>query len=73
VNIEAIDSEAKWLLDKLVNAYRDKSEADRNYYQGRVDQLAWVKGQLLRDNTHNNCSYCAAGEAYNHNPEEVNA
>jgi len=49
MNSEAIDSEAKWVLDKLTSAYRDKSEADRNYYQGRIDQLAWVKGQLLRE------------------------
>ena len=49
MNSEAIDSEAKWVLDKLMNAYRDKSETDRNYYQGRVDQLAWVKGQLLME------------------------
>ena len=49
MNSEIIDSEAKWVLDKLTSAYRDKSEADRNYYQGRIDQLAWVKGQLLRE------------------------
>ena len=71
MNMEAIDSEAKWVLDKLANAYRDKSEVDRNYYQGRVDQLAWIKYQIMMDNIHNNCRYCAAGEAYNHNPEEV--
>jgi len=49
MNSEAIDSEAKWVLDKLTSAYRDNSEADRTYYQGRADQLAWVKGQLLRE------------------------
>ncbi len=30
-------SEAEWVLDRLANA---QGEADRAYYQGRIDQLA---------------------------------
>ena len=42
-----LDSEGEWLLDKLFTAYsKDGSPADRNYYQGRLDQLAQVRGFL---------------------------
>ena len=30
-------NEAEWVLDRLANA---QGEADRAYYQGRIDQLA---------------------------------
>jgi len=49
MNVNIIDNEAKWVLAELASAYRDKSENNRNYYQGRVDQLAWVKGQLIKE------------------------
>jgi hypothetical protein len=47
-DIECIlNTEAEWLLERLSLAYgKDGSEADRNYYQGRVDQLAQVRGVL---------------------------
>ena len=42
-----LDSEGEWLLDKLFAAYsKDGSPADRNYYQGRLDQLAQVRRYL---------------------------
>ena len=42
-----LDTEGKWLLDKLFTAYsKDGSPADRNYYQGRLDQLAQVRSFL---------------------------
>ena len=36
------------------------------------EAYANLMSNAAKDN-HNNCSYCAAGEAYNHNPEEVRA
>lgn len=42
-----LNTDAEWLLDRLSSAYtKDGTEADRNYYQGRVDQLAQVRGLL---------------------------
>ena len=42
-----LNTEAEWLLERLSSAYFEGgSEADRNYYQGRVDQLAQVRGIL---------------------------
>ncbi len=42
-----LNTEAEWLLERLSSAYsKGGSEADRNYYQGRVDQLAQVRGIL---------------------------
>jgi hypothetical protein len=40
----ALNVEGEWLLEKLSFAYtKEGNEADRNYYQGRVDQLAQVR------------------------------
>ena len=36
------------------------------------EAYANLMSNAAKDN-HKNCSYCAAGEAYNHNPEEVKA
>lgn len=39
-----LNTEAEWLLERLSSAYFEGgSEADRNYYQGRIDQLAQVR------------------------------
>ena len=39
-----LNVEGEWLLEKLSFAYtKEGNEADRNYYQGRVDQLAQVR------------------------------
>lgn len=44
-NIEkALEDEVKWVMDMLINSPFDT--ADRNYYQGRLDQLAMVRGLL---------------------------
>ena len=37
------EEEAKWLFDQL---YYAESEESRAYYQGRIDQLAWVLRSL---------------------------
>lgn len=37
------EEESKWLFDRL---YYAESESDRAYYQGRIDQLAWVLRSL---------------------------
>lgn len=37
------EEEAKWLFDQL---YYSDSEESRAYYQGRIDQLAWVLRSL---------------------------
>ena len=40
----ALNVEGEWLLEKLSFAYsKEGNEADRNYYQGRLDQLAQVR------------------------------
>lgn len=55
-NLEmALNVEGEWLLEKLSFAYtKEGNEADRNYYQGRLDGLAQVRrilghNQLLRE------------------------
>lgn len=44
-NLEmALNVEGEWLLEKLSFAYtKEGNEADRNYYQGRLDGLAQVR------------------------------
>ena len=37
----ALNVEGEWLLEKLMEEF--KSESSRNYYQGRLDQLAQVR------------------------------
>ena len=40
----ALNVEGEWLLEKLSFAYsKEGNEADRNYYQGRLDGLAQVR------------------------------
>ena len=39
-----INEEAEWVLDQLMNSPFDT--ANRNYYQGRLDQLAQVRRLL---------------------------
>lgn len=41
---QALMAEAKWVMDRLVNSAFDTP--DRNYYQGRLDQLAEVRRLL---------------------------
>ena len=46
-----LNVEAEWVLERLASATETN---DRNYYQGRIDQLAQVRrllghGQLLRE------------------------
>ena len=44
-NLEmALNVEGEWLLEKLMKEF--KSESSRNYYQGRIDQLAQVRRLL---------------------------
>jgi hypothetical protein len=38
---QMLNVEGEWLLEKLVEEF--KNENSRNYYQGRVDQLAQVR------------------------------
>jgi hypothetical protein len=37
-------SEAEWVLDRLADCVPD--DINRNYYQGKLDQLAQVRGFL---------------------------
>lgn len=39
----ALNVEAEWVMERLISAYGEGGEADRNYYQGRIDQLAQVR------------------------------
>ena len=46
----ALNVEGEWLLERLSFAYsKEGNEADRNYYQGRLDGLAQVR-RILRHN-----------------------
>jgi hypothetical protein len=38
---QMLNVEGEWLLEKLMEEF--KNENSRNYYQGRVDQLAQVR------------------------------
>ena len=47
-----LNTEVEWVMDSLINSPFDT--ADRNYYQGRLDQLAQVRRylghpQIMRD------------------------
>ena len=39
----ALNVEAEWVMERLISAYGEGGEANRNYYQGRIDQLAQVR------------------------------
>ena len=39
-----LNTEAEWVLERLGESL--SSETDRNYYQGRIDQLAQVRRYL---------------------------
>lgn len=39
-----IEEEANWLFSKLSENLNNENQ--RNYYQGRIDQLAWILSQL---------------------------
>jgi len=39
-----LNVEAEWVLEKLMEEF--KNENSRNYYQGRIDQLAQVRRLL---------------------------
>jgi hypothetical protein len=39
-----LNVEVEWVMDRLINSPFDT--ADRNYYQGRLDQLAQVRRYL---------------------------
>jgi hypothetical protein len=39
-----LNVEVEWVMDSLINSPLDT--ADRNYYQGRLDQLAQVRRYL---------------------------
>ena len=42
-----LNTEGEWIMDKLSLAYsKEGNPADRNYYQGRLDQLAQVRRYL---------------------------
>ena len=42
-----LNVEGEWLLERLSLAYsKEGNPADRNYYQGRLDQLAQVRRYL---------------------------
>jgi hypothetical protein len=44
-NLEmALNVEAEWVLERLSESFT--SDTDRNYYQGRLDQLAQVRRYL---------------------------
>ena len=36
-----LNTEAEWVLERLSESFT--SDTDRNYYQGRIDQLAQVR------------------------------
>ena len=41
---QMLNVEGEWLLEKLMEEF--KNENSRNYYQGRIDQLAQVRRLL---------------------------
>lgn len=41
---EEIEQEAAWIFEMLHSSFSEKSE--RNYYQGRIDQLAWISRRV---------------------------
>lgn len=74
-------------LDKHFKAWEIEGAAGELRYQatprgsiigfyGYAANYEEAYNNLMRNaakDNHANCSYCAAGEAYNHNPEEVRA
>ena len=68
-----LNVEAEWVLERLSTG----TEAnDRNYYQGRLDQLAQVRRylsmpQIMREREHTECAYCEAGIAEQHLAERA--
>jgi hypothetical protein len=68
-----LNVEAEWVLEKLSSGTESN---DRNYYQGRLDQLAQVRRylampQLMREGAHTECAYCEAGIAEQHLAERA--
>jgi hypothetical protein len=45
---QMLNVEGEWLLEKLMEEF--KNENSRNYYQGRIDQLAQVRRLLGHPN-----------------------
>lgn len=43
---DLIQQEAEFIFDNLGKA---RGESERNYWQGRIDQLAWINKQLLKE------------------------
>ena len=41
---QEIEQEAKWLFSKMMEEFTH--ENSRNYYQGRIDQLAWISRRV---------------------------
>jgi hypothetical protein len=58
-------SEAEWVLDRLANA---QGEADRAYYQGRIDQLASARRILA--SMEKECEMCSTGYVHQHEIEK---
>jgi hypothetical protein len=68
-----LNVEAEWVLERLSTGTESN---DRNYYQGRLDQLAQVRRylsmpQIMRERAHTECAYCEAGIAEQHLAEGV--
>ena len=42
-----IETEAEWILQRLSETITDKAE--HNYWQGRIDSLAWALRQLNKE------------------------
>ena len=41
---QEIEQEAAWIFEKLTSSFSEESQ--RNYYQGRIDQLAWISRRV---------------------------
>ena len=68
-----LNVEAEWVLERLSTGTESN---DRNYYQGRLDQLAQVRRylampQIMRERAHVECAYCETGIAEKHLAERA--
>ncbi len=43
---QEIEQEAAWIFEKLTSSFSEESQ--RNYYQGRIDQLAWISRRVAQ-------------------------
>ena len=43
---QEIEQEAKWIFSKMREEFTN--ENSRNYYQGRIDQLAWISRRVAQ-------------------------